>query len=962
MKHCPNQPLKLNLLLVAVCLVTCLATMALPARAELQFEKGDHVAIIGNTTGDRLQVHGWMETVLQSSLPEHELVFRNLSFPGDTVTKRPRSKDFTSPENYLKHVEADVIFVLFGYNESFEGKDGLDKFKSDLGAMVDRYRESMPNGESEPRIVLFSPIAHEDLRSPNLPDGKANNARLSLYSFAIQDVARAKSAEFVDLFNPTQELYDAVDGPLTFNGIHLNEEGSRRLAEVIGQSLLGKIVPASPSLESLRKIVLDKNWHWYHRYRATDGNDVWGSRAGLKFVDGQTNRDVLAHELTMLDVMTANRDQRIWAALRGWTNLGANDSNVPEPVPVISNVGGGSKSSSAQKEGTLRYLDGKEAIEKMTVPGGFEVNLFADEKMFPEMVNPVQMNVGPAGRLWVAAWQTYPKWEPLKEMGDKILILPDENRDGIADKAITFCKVHNPIGFEFWNGGILVASHPDLVHFKDTDGDDVADVRNVYVHGIGSSDTHHSANNLTHGPDGAIYWQSGIFMHNNIEHPWGPSMSTNASAMYRLDPRQYTIAMHAGNSPNPHGTSFDYWGYHYANDGTGGRAFQVVPKGEGFTMRKLLEKQVRPVPANEVVSSANFPVEMQEDFLICNTIGFLGIKQYSLDRDTETGHVWGEPKGNLIVSSDKNFRPSDAVFGSDGGLYISDWHNVIIGHMQHNVRDPSRDHLHGRVYRMVYVDRPFQQDVEIAGASIPKLLKALEHPVNGIRYRARVELSARDTKDVIVAASEWMGKFDSTKKEDAHHLLEALWLHQQHNVRDTELLAAMLASPEPHARIAANTVQHHWYTVDPTKSIADEAEVDVAVESGVIKDTPELTEVRIGTIVEKLKFDLKEFSVTAGKKIKLTFANSDFMPHNIVFVQPGAADEVGFAALQLGEKGFDVQWVPESDKIIASSKLVDYKNEAILEFEAPAKPGDYPFVCTFPGHHILMRGMMKVTN
>ncbi len=52
------------------------------------------------------------------------------------------------------------------------------------------------------------------------------------------------------------------------------------------------------------------------------------------------------------------------------------------------------------------------------------------------------------------------------------------------------------------------------------------------------------------------------------------------------------------------------------------------------------------------------------------------------------------------MSGDKNFRPSDAIFAPDGSLYFSDWHNVIIGHMQHNVRDPNRDHTHGRIYRM----------------------------------------------------------------------------------------------------------------------------------------------------------------------------------------------------------------------------------------------------------------------
>ena len=67
--------------------------------------------------------------------------------------------------------------------------------------------------------------------------------------------------------------------------------------------------------------------------------------------------------------------------------------------------------------------------------------------------------------------------------------------------------------------------------------------------------------------------------------------------MYRFDPRTFAITPHAANSPNPHGTSFDYWGYCYANDGTGGRSYQVRPEGKGFKMHTLLVKEFRPVAA-----------------------------------------------------------------------------------------------------------------------------------------------------------------------------------------------------------------------------------------------------------------------------------------------------------------------------------------------------------------------------
>ena len=264
--------------------------------------------------------------------------------------------------------------------------------------------------------------------------------------------------------------------------------------------------------------------------------------------------------------------------------------------------------------------------------------------------------------------------------------------------------------------------------------------------------------------------------------------------MYRFDPRRYTIAVHGGNSPNPHGIAFDNWGYHYATDGTGGRPYQVRPEGKGWKMHSLLNKEVRPVPACEVLSSDNFPKDMQGDFLICNSIGFLGIKQYKLHRDggyektktvgrgkdakkvvekTKLGEVWGTPNGEKLkvtktlangdpqeeeadgffLSGDKNFRPTDAIFGEDGALYVADWQNVIIGHMQHNVRDPNRDHKHGRIFRVSYTKKPLQKKVAIEGQPIEKLLENLKHSVDGVRHRTRVELSERDTDEVIATVA-----------------------------------------------------------------------------------------------------------------------------------------------------------------------------------------------------------------
>lgn len=930
-----------------------------------KFQKGDTVAIVGNGLADRMQHDGWTETLVQAGAPGMELTFRNMSLTGDRPNKYPRSRGFTAMPQYLQQVGADVIIAMFGYNESFDTKP--EDHEKNLAQMIETYRKAVPNGETMPRIILCSPIAHENLKDRNLPNGRANNKRLLAITEATRVAADKNGVAFVDLYHPSLELYSKAKSPLTINGIHLNEDGNRLIGEVIAKALLKKEVTASPSHQPLREAVLDKNWHWHNRYRATDGNDVWGGRSGLKFVDGQTNAEVLQHELKMLDVMTANRDPLVWAKAQG-KNYRVNDSNTPAPIPVISNVGGKSRSSSKAKEGNLKYISGEEGLSKLHVPDGFKVNLFADEKMFPELANPVQLQLDNKGRIWAAAWATYPKWEPLKKMNDALLIFEDTNKDGKADKVKEFAKVHNPLGFEFWNGGVVVTSQPDIIFLKDTDGDDVADVRYVLMQGIGSSDTHHAANNLIFGPDGGIYWQSGIFLQHNHETPWGPSLATGSSALYRFDPRRYTVSVVAGNSPNPHGTSFDQWGYLFANDGTGGRSYQVRPNGNGFKMFPLVNKEVRPVAADAVVSSTNFPDEWQQNFILCNTIGYLGIKQYKLHRDGfpdknyKFGEVWGTPTVEPIRSDDGNFRPTDAIFGDDGALYVADWHNVIIGHMQHNVRDPNRDKKHGRIYRMVYEGKPLQKSVKIDGLPMAQLLENFKHPDMYVRHRTRVEISERDTDEVVKATQAWVKQFDASKKEDGIPMLEALWVHQQHNVRNTDLLDLVLKSADPHVVQGAKMVQHWWGPADPAKGqqeLEEEEEMKIT-KGGIESDTPDLTTVRINAIVEKIQFDVKSFDLKAGKKVKVIFVNPDFMPHNFVVTKPGKADSVAAAAIALGADGFKKQFLPETDDILHATKLLEKGQTEELEFTAPTEPGEYQFICTFPGHATLMRGVITV--
>ncbi|MBI4661240.1 MAG: HEAT repeat domain-containing protein [Verrucomicrobia bacterium] len=817
--------------------------------------KGDHVCIIGNTLADRMQHFGWLETLLHARFPQHELVVRNLGFSGDEISLRLRSMDFGSPDEWLsgasphpnarKHdaalfdkanlgsenrfeliqTKADVIFAFFGYNESHAGQAGLEKFKKDLDSALKHMLSQKYNGKSAPRIVLFSPIGHENLKSPDHSDGSENNSRLRLYAAAMADIAKANGVVAVDLFAPTQELYSKSAQPLTMNGIHLNEEGDRQVALAIERALFGSnLGTAAASFEKLRQAVLEKSFYWFQRYRATDGYSTYGDRAFLTFEKGSprnvnktdqdrrlpSNYEVLLRELQMIDVMTSNRDQLIWAAAQGRA-FKVDDSNTPPPVKTESNKPG------PLPGGQHEFNNAESAIKQMTAGKNMTISLFASEEQFPDLAKPVQMAFDPRGRLWVAVWPSYPHWNPKEGMIDKLMILEDTDGDGKADKAKVFAdRLHNPTGFEFWGGGVILAQVPDIVFLKDTDGDDKADVRERILQGMDSADTHHSANSFVLDPGGALYWQEGTFHQTQVETPWGPPVRCSNAGVFRFEPRTFKFEAYVSHGfANPHGHVFDRWGQDFVTDGTGAQTYWAAAfSGHVDYPRKhprlntVYKQRTRPCPGTEILSSRHFPDEMQGNLLVPNVIGFLGILQYKF-QDDGAGFAASEVEP-IVSSTDQNFRPSDVEIGPDGAIWFLDWQNPIIGHMQHNLRDPSRDHSHGRIYRVSYQGRPLNKPPRIAGEPVRKLLDLLKEPEDRVRYRARVELSGRKPVEVVASLNEWIGALDPADKDYEHHRLEALWLQQNMNVVNEALLKRVLRSPEPRARAAATRVLCYW--------------------------------------------------------------------------------------------------------------------------------------------------------
>ncbi len=127
---------------------------------------------------------------------------------------------------------------------------------------------------------------------------------------------------------------------------------------------------------------------------------------------------------------------------------------------------------------------------------------------------------------------------------------------------------------------------------------------------------------------------------------------------------------------------------------------------------------------------------------------------------------------------------------------------------------------------------------------------------------------------------------------------------------------------------------------------------------------PNVQVIRIKAVREALKYDITQFTVTAGKPVEIIFENPDAMQHNVVIGKPKTMEIIGAAADKMitAKDGAEKNYVPDIPQVIAAMPLVNPDQTYRLKFIAPTTLGDYPYVCTFPGHWRLMNGVMKVVK
>ena len=696
----------------------------------------------------RLVEQGWFEASLTLAAKKQKPRFRSMAWDGDTVYEQWRDQNFGSWRDQLDAVNATCVFLWFGQMEALD--DGHDDaaFEQACAKLLDEFKAVTP------RLVVMTPMEFDNHPWPNpikgLPNNTSKNGRLLRLAGIIKKLAKEKGAAVVDLSQLAKAHEEGDPTERTINGLHLSESHHCYYVQDLMLMGLGLNDQSHSGDSEILSSVKTKNRLWHDCWKTMNWAFAYSDRTEQPFGKAIGEHPAIAKELEQYKPLLREADERIHALALG------------KPLPVV-----------AEKPAAPKQPAQSPEVERTTfkVRDGFDVNLFASEA--DGLVKPLSMRWDERGRLWAACSPSYPQLVPGEPHGDYILVCEDTDGDGKADKFNKFAEgLTMPMGIEFGNGGVYVCESTQLVFFPG-DGSGKAGERQVILSGFGTGDSHQMINSLRWGPDGCLWFSQGLHIFSRIETPWG-IVRFDRAGIWRFDPRTWRLQGFFGNAAagaNCWGVTFDDWGqvFHCAADNTPG--FYTTP-GLGTWPNpprydNIGSLAVSPVKGMclEYINSTHLPPDLQG--VLCKPVYFAN--QLLLYKLVEDGSGFKtEDLGPLLTSSSNAFRPLGVQTGPDGALYVCDWYNPVIGHYQASYRDPNRDKIHGRIWRVSAKDRPLVKRPELEKMDAAQLVEQLRSPERWVRDQARRLLVSKDGG---VPEEAW--KAEDTKPEFLYEVLAA---------------------------------------------------------------------------------------------------------------------------------------------------------------------------------------------
>jgi hypothetical protein len=424
-------------------------------------------------------------------------------------------------------------------------------------------------------------------------------------------------------------------------------------------------------------------------------------------------------------------------------------------------------------------LSADESARHFSTPRDFEVRLFAAE---PDIGKPLAMNWDARGRLWLTETVDYPNERAEEGQGrDRIRICEDTDGDGRADRFTVFAdKLSIPTSLAFSNGGVIVHQAPDTLFLKDTDGDDVADLRQIVLHGWSTDDTHAGPSNIRYGLDN---WFYGMVGYAGFAGEVAGEEVRFRTGFYRFLPDGKKLEFLRNTDNNSWGVGFSEEGDLFGSTANGNPSVHLPIPNRVYEAVRGWSSRVLPT----IAESARFhpitdkvrQVDHHGNFSAAAGHALYTARAYPFEFWNRAAFVTGpeghlvstfliQPLGgtylsryewNLAASDDEWTAPIAAEVGPDGQVWLIDWYNYIV---QHNPTPAGyqtgrgnayetdlRDKTHGRIYRVVYTKRQPEPSPALSLDDPRSLLAALDHSNMFWRLHAQRLLVERGETDVV---------------------------------------------------------------------------------------------------------------------------------------------------------------------------------------------------------------------